>query len=106
MKEVIGSMAAKAPDARAELILAAVRLAVLVLFEERGIEQLLSPVMIFFPTTYSMSNIELVRHLIEPAFFFGIGMMKNSQISDNFKNGYLSQQIKIMLDIILTGNRK
>jgi hypothetical protein len=67
------------------------------LFEERGVEQLLSPTMIFFPTTYSMSNIELIRHLIEPAFFFGIGMIKNGQISENFKNGYLVILLQIML---------
>jgi hypothetical protein len=67
------------------------------LFEERGIEQMLSPVMIFFPTTYSMSNIELIRHLIEPAFYFGIGMIKNSQISNNNKNGYLVILLQIML---------
>jgi hypothetical protein len=67
------------------------------LFEERGIEQLLSPTMIFFPTTYSMSNIELVRHLLEPAFFFGIGLLKNEQISENFKNGYLVILLQIML---------
>jgi hypothetical protein len=67
------------------------------LFEERGVEQLLSPTMIFFPTTYSMSNIELIRHLIEPAFFFGIGLLKNNQISENFKNGYLVILLQIML---------
>lgn len=67
------------------------------LFEERGVEQVLSPTWIFFPTTYSMSNIELIRHLIEPAFFFGIGMLKNSQISENFKNGYLVIVLQIML---------
>jgi hypothetical protein len=67
------------------------------LFEERGVEQLLSPTMIFFPTSYTMSNIELIRHLIEPAFFLGIGLLKNAQISENFKNGYLVILLQIML---------
>lgn len=67
------------------------------LFQERGVEQLLSPKMLFYPTSYSQSIIELIRHTVEPAFFFGIGMIKNAQISQNYKNGYLVILLQIML---------
>ena len=67
------------------------------LFEERGVEQLLSPWLIFFPTDYIKSVFEIIRHFIDPIFFFGIGYYKYSEIKSNNYEAYLIILLQLML---------
>jgi hypothetical protein len=67
------------------------------LFEERGIEQFISPYLIFFPTDYTTSAVELIRHTIEPIFFIIFGFVKNEQIKGNYIKEFLVILLQIMV---------
>jgi hypothetical protein len=69
------------------------------LFNEQGMEKLLSPTLIFFPTIYTMSLVEIIRNFLEPIFFFAIGIIKWRQIRDNFLSGFFVILLEIMLAI-------
>lgn len=53
------------------------------LFEQRGLEQLLCPWLIFFPSDYILSVYEIIRQLIESIFFFVCGYFVYDDIKDN-----------------------
>ncbi len=53
------------------------------LFEQRGLEQILCPWLIFFPSDYIISIYEIIRQLIESIFFFICGYFVYDDIKDN-----------------------
>lgn len=67
------------------------------LFQERGIEQLINPWLIFFPTVYTKSIFEIIRNFIEPGFFFAIGFIKYNDIKNNAYEEYLVILLQMML---------
>lgn len=67
------------------------------LFEEKGIEQLLSPWLIFFPTVYIKSICEIIRNFIDPLFFLIVGFLKLHEVRDNPYQTYLIIILQIML---------
>jgi hypothetical protein len=69
------------------------------LFNENGMEKLLSPTLIFFPTIYTMSIIEIIRNFLEPIYFFVIGLIKWQQIKVNYHSGFFVILLEIMLSI-------
>jgi hypothetical protein len=71
------------------------------LFEEQGIEKLLSPKLLFFPTTYTMSVVELIRNFLEPIYFFAVGIIKYQQIKNNYTSGFFVILLEIMLAICI-----
>ena len=53
------------------------------LFEQRGLEQLLCPWLIVFPSDYLISVCEIIRQLIDTVFFFICGYCIYNDIKDN-----------------------
>ena len=53
------------------------------LFEQRGLEQLLCPWLIFFPSDYLISVCEIIRQLIDTVFFFICSYCVYNDIKDN-----------------------
>ena len=53
------------------------------LFEQRGLEQLLCPWLIFFQSDYLISVCEIIRQLIDTVFFFICGYCIYNDIKDN-----------------------
>jgi hypothetical protein len=53
------------------------------LYEEKGVKQLLSPWLVFFPTEYNLSVFELLRNFLDPGFFTALGLIKYNEIKVN-----------------------
>lgn len=53
------------------------------LYAERGFNQTLNPWLVFYPTIYVKSWIEIIRHLIEGLYFFIVGIIVYNSISAN-----------------------
>ena len=51
--------------------------------QQRGLEQILCPWLIFFPSDYIISIYEIIRQLIESIFFFICGYFVYDDIKDN-----------------------
>ena len=52
-------------------------------FKQQGIEILLNPSLIFFPTDYILSNFEIIRNIIESVYFFILTIVLFYKIKDN-----------------------
>ena len=52
-------------------------------FKQQGIEILLNPTLIFFPTDYMLSSFEIIRNLIESIYFFILTIALFYKIKDN-----------------------
>ena len=53
------------------------------LFDQRGLEQLLCPWLIFFPSDYIISVCEIIRQLVDTVYFFICGYCVYDDIKDN-----------------------
>ena len=52
-------------------------------FKQQGIEILLNPTLIFFPTDYILSYFEIIRNIIESVYFFILTVVLYNRIKDN-----------------------
>jgi len=52
-------------------------------FRQQGIEILLNPTLIFFPTDYILSYFEIIRNIIESVYFFILTVVLYDRIKDN-----------------------
>ena len=52
-------------------------------FKQQGIEILLNPTLIFFPTDYILSFFEIIRNIIESCYFFILTVVLYNRIKDN-----------------------
>jgi len=67
------------------------------LFEETGITQLLNTWVIFFPTEYILSPVELIRNFIESGFFIGISFIKYFEIQKNYYQVYKCLLLQVLI---------
>jgi hypothetical protein len=67
------------------------------LYEEKGVKQLLSPWLVFFPSEYILSVYEILRNFIEPGFFFALGFMKFNEIKNNEYQAYQIVILQLMI---------
>lgn len=69
------------------------------LFDQRGIEQLLCPWLVFFPSDYLLSIFELVRQYIDAIFFLVIGFETYSAIKGNRYQAF-SVSIVLLINVL------
>jgi hypothetical protein len=67
------------------------------LYDEKGVKQLLSPWLVFFPTEYNLSVFEILRNFIDAGFFTVSGNIKYNEIKDNQYQAFSIVVLQLMI---------
>lgn len=73
----------------------------LFLFEQRGLEQLINPWLIFFPSDYILSIFQITRNYVDPLFFLIVGFIKYEELKTNLDQIYMTVLLQLMLSLCL-----
>jgi len=67
------------------------------LFDEVGVEQLIAPWLIFYPTKHIKSIVGIIKNVIESIFFFVVGFLKFKDLTiSQFNQIYITQSLVVI----------